>query len=285
MLYSELIDELRTEAGDLEKTVAVTWTADGTTKVLLMPLLTFPVVESSYTIKRNGVAIIETTDFAINRETGRIDLVATPTNGDIFEFIGQRAALTDAAWLIIIKDQMRTMGENFWKEVTDITTYTSTANMKSLSLAGAGWIDIYGLGFYSSSSVDRSGVSNWRYSQDEAKLYFGAYDEFTQTGKAIYVRGIKRYTLPTVVGDTVDVQDRFLTVLKLGALAAYYRYKIRENIETLGKITQETTRTSMQELIMLIDRYERWYEREVTRLKPAKPARFIPTRVPGKPLP
>jgi hypothetical protein len=286
MLISALISELRREAGDIEKTVGATWTADGTTKVLLLPSLTFPVLESSYSLKLGGVTMTETTQYVLDRESGRIDLVSIPSDGDIIEFEGQRVAMTDEAWLAIVSDSIRTMGESFWKEVTDITTYTTTANMRSLDLdPDEGWIDVYGLGRYTSGNVDRINIANWRFSQDESKLYFGAYDEFNASGQAVYIRGIRRYELPTALGDTLDVQDRYLTVLKYGALASYYRYKIRENIESLAKITQETTRTSMQELIMLIDRYERWYEREVQRLKPAKPARFIPTRVPGKPLP
>ena len=41
-------------------------------------------------------------------------------------------------------------------------------------------------------------------------------------------------------------------------------------------MTQESSRTPLQELIMLSDRFDRLYEQEKAKLKPGKPARIIP---------
>lgn len=283
MTYGDFIQELRIQSGDLSKSVAADWVANGETKVLLLPLLTYPIVADSYVLKLAGVALTETTDYTIDLETGRIELVDMPTDGDIFEFTGQRVALTDEAWVIIINDVIRSMSEAFFKEITDIATYTTTANMRSISLAD--FIGVYDIGWFPAGSNNRVKVSNWRWSADEQKLYFGDYAEFSVTGRPLYIRGLKKYTLGTVSTDTLDMQDRFLSVLKLGCIAQYWRYKIRENVETISKITQETTRTAIQELIMLADRWDRWFQIEWTKLAPPRPSYSIPVRVPGKPLP
>lgn len=285
MTNAELILELRKEVGDVKKTVAANWTGDGTTKVFLLPLLTFPVLESSYTITVAGAGLTETTEFTIDRESGRIDLVSAPTNGQAVQFIGLRVALTDESWLEIIRDTVRAMGDDFWKEVTDIASYTTTANMLEKDISAGNWVAIYDVYRRIASTSNFEIVTNWRFSPDEGKLFFGDRDEFDTTGQALKVRGLKKYTLPTTTAGTFDVQDRYLTIVKYGAVARYWRYKMREVVETLSKVTQESTRTQLQEFIMLIDRYERWYERDFARLKPAKPARFIPKYIPGKPRP
>lgn len=281
MTYGDFIQTLRVQSGDLPKSMAADWVANGETKVLLLPLLTYPVVADSYTLKLGGVPLTETTDYTINLETGRIDLVDMPSDGDIFEFTGERVSLTDSAWITIVNNVIRSMQEAFFKEVTDIVSYTSSANMRSLALAG--FIAVYDVGWFPSGSNNRQDISNWRWSPDEEKLYFGDYYEFTTAGRPMFIRGLKKYTLGTDVDDTLDMQDRFLSVLELGCVARYWRYKIRENVETITKITQETTRTALQEIIMLADRWDRWFQIEWQKLSPPRPSYKIPFNDPRKP--
>lgn len=280
MTYGTFIDQLRIQSGDLKKTAGATWTADGSTKVLLLPVLSYPVLAASYTMKKNGVNLTETTDFTIDLETGRIDIVSLPANGDIFEFVGTRVSLTDNAWIGIINDVIRAMSEAFFKEVTDSVTFTTTAHMRSLALAD--FIAVFDIGYYPTGNTDLVNAQNWRFSPDEEKAYFGDYDEFQATGNVVKVRGLKKYTLGALISDTLDMQDRFLGVLKLGCIAQYWRYKIRENVENLAKITQDTTRTGIQELIMLADRYDRWFQIDWQKLSPPRPSHRIPIFNPRK---
>ena len=50
-------------------------------------------------------------------------------------------------------------------------------------------------------------------------------------------------------------------------------------------MTQENTRTPLQELIMLADRCDREFNDERARMKPMKPARTIPIFKDGQPRP
>lgn len=283
MLYSTFISSLRVQVGDLEKHVHVDWSGDGTTTVFLMPLLTFPVLESSYTVKIGGVTKTETTDYTLNKETGAIVFTSAPANAALITMDAKRVSLLDSVWLDILNATVRSLGDDFYKEFTDDTQVT-TANMLSFDLATPQpkCIAISDVMYREVSSDDYEPIENfvnWRYARDENKLYFGSREAFPLSGKTIKLKGLKTYVLGTTVADTFDVQDKYLTVIEFGAIARYWRYKFRENIESLSKMTQETTRTPLQELIMLADRYDRWYTEEKAKLKPMKPARIIPVKV------
>src|SRR3989304_1059790 len=120
MLYSALITELRNQVGDTKRRVHVDWTGDGSTTVFQLPSDTFPVLESSYTLKVAGSAQTEVTNFTIDKDAGTIVFVTTaPGNGVAVTFDAQAVYLTDANWLEIINDVIRSMGDDFWKEFVD----------------------------------------------------------------------------------------------------------------------------------------------------------------------
>lgn len=282
MLYSEKITALRVQVGDVPKWQHVDWTGDSVTTLFLMPLLTYPVLESSYTVKVGGVTKTETTDYTLDKESGEIRFVTAPGAGISVTIDNKTVSLRDDIWLDIINDTIRSFGDDFWKEFTDESNFTATANMTSLSLVANQPKCIAVIDFSrrpGGASSDWRQVedsTNWRYSRDENKIYLGSREAFTVTGEALKIKGLKGYTLGTATSDTIDVQDRYMTLLEFGAIERYWRYKMRENVESLGKITQDTTRTRIQEIIMIIDRYGRWYEQEKSKLKPTKPARIIP---------
>lgn len=101
-------------------------------------------------------------------------------------------------------------------------------------------------------------------------------DAFPVTGEYIRLRGLKTYTLGTAVTDTIDVQDKFMTIVEYGCLARYWRWRYKDVIELVTKMATESSRTPLQELIMLSDRFDRLYEQEKAKLKPGKPAHIIP---------
>ena len=71
------------------------------------------------------------------------------------------------------------------------------------------------------------------------------------------------------------MQDKFLTILEYGAIARYWRWRYKSVVELVSKMSQESSRTPLQELIMLSDRFDRLYELEKAKLKPGKPAHII----------
>lgn len=280
MTYATFITQLRREVGDLVRKSHVDFTTDGTTKIYQMPPDTFPILEASYTVKLAGVTQTETTQFTIDVETGTITMVSTPATDLTLSIDCDSVHITNAGWIQIINDTTKSMGNDFFKEFVD-ETLTTTANMLSLSLTTAQPNCILVIDFMHRKSTSENWVTveeytNWRYAQDENKLYLGDRTAFTVASELFRVKGLKKYTLGTATTDTVDIQDRFLTIVEYGSVARYWRYRYKDVVELVSKLSTESSRTPLQELIMLSDRFDRLYEQEKARLKPTKPARLIP---------
>ena len=281
MLYSTLITQYRAQSGDTKRRVHVDWTGDGSTTVFQLPTDTFPVLESSYTVKVAGSTQTETTNYTLDKDAGTIVFVTTaPTNGQAVTFDGIAVYLTDANWISIINDTISSMGDDFFKEFVD-TAHTATTNMLSLSLVAlqANAIAVYEFQRRTATTNNWTPVEeevNWRYDRDNNIIYIGNRDAFTLSGELLRIRGLKTYTLGTATSDTVDVQDKFMTVVEYGTLGRYWRWRYKSVIEMVSKMSMEASRTPLQELIMLSDRFDRLYEIEKGKLKPGKPARIIP---------
>lgn len=288
MTYAALITQLRNQTGDIRRRTHVDWTGDGATTIFQLPTDTFPVYDGAgtYVLKVAGTTQTETTDFTLDKNTGTVVFVNTaPSNGQAVTFDASAVYLTDADWLVVINQVIYSLGDDFWKEFVD-TSLTATANMLSLSLVSGlpSTIAIYEFQRRTSTTADWVPVEedvNWRYDRDNNVIYIGNLNAFTVTGELIRLRGLKKYTLGTATSDTIDVQDKFLTILEYGSIARYWRWRYKDVIELVSKMTQESSRTPLQELIMLSDRFDRLYEIEKGKLKPAKPAHIIPPNRPG----
>lgn len=282
MTYATLIAQLRCQVGDQQHVVHVDWTGDGSTTAFQMPADTFPVLDQSgtYTITVNGVQKTEVTDFTLNKDTGTLLFGVAPTNNHAITIDCYKVNLLDATWLQIINDVIKSLGDDFWKEFVDDTLVT-TSNMLSLSLVSAQpkCIAVYGF-WYRKSDVDNwttvENYVNWRYDRENNIIYIGDRTAFTTVNEPLKIRGLKTYTLGSAVTDTIDVQDRFLTIIEYGVIARYWRYRYKDVVELVSKMTQESSRTPLQELIMLADRFDRLYAQEKAKLKPQKPSYIIP---------
>lgn len=283
MLYSAFITNLRNQVGDTRRRTHVDWTGDGTTTVYQLPDETFPVLDQAgtYTLKVAGSAQTENTHYSLDKNTGTIVFLTTaPTNGQAVTWDGSAVYLTDASWLEIINSTIRSLGDDFFKEFVD-TAGTATANMLSLSLAAlqANCIAVYEFQRRTATTDNWRPVesdTNWRYDRDNNTIYIGDRDSFDTTGELLRIRGLKTYTLGTAVTDTIDAQDKFLTLIEYGCIGRYWRWRYKSVVELVSKMSQEASRTPLQELIMLSDRFDRLYEIEKGKLKPSKPARIIP---------
>lgn len=283
MLYNALITQLRNQVGDTRRRVHVDFTGDGNTTIFQLPDDTFPVLDQSgtYILKVGGSTQTETTNFTLDKNTGTIVFATTaPGNGVALTWDASAVYLTDQNWLDIINSVIYSMGDDFWKEFID-TAHTATANMLSLSLVSlqVNAIAVYEFQRRETTSDDWTPVSedcNWRYDRDNNIIYIGIRDAFTLTGELLRIRGLKKYTIGTAVTDTLDVQDKFLTIIEYGCIARYWRYRYKSVVELVSKMSMEASRTPLQELIMLSDRFDRLYEQEKAKLKPMKPAHIIP---------
>jgi len=282
MLYSALITQLRNQVGDTRRRTHVDFTGDGSTTIFQLPTDTFPVLDQSgtYILKVAGTTQTETTNFTLDKDAGTIVFVTTaPTNGQAITWDASAVYLTDQNWLDIINQVIYSLGDDFWKEFID-TAHTATASMLSLSLVSlqANAIAVYEFQRRTATTSDWNPVEedcNWRYDRDNNIIYIGNIDAFTLTGEYLRIRGLKKYTIGTLVSSTLDVQDKFLTILEYGAIARYWRWRYKSVVELVSKMSQESSRTPLQELIMLSDRFDRLYELEKAKLKPGKPAHII----------
>lgn len=281
MLYSTWINQMRSQTGDTKRAVHVDWTGDGSTSLFQMPTDTFPVLDdtSTYTVRVGGVSKTETTDYTLDKTTGTLTLVSTPSLNATITIDSVAVYLRNADWQQITNDVIKSLGDDYWKEFVD-GTLTSTANMLSLDLTTdqPDCIAIYDFSFRTSSSENWRSVSevcNWRYDRDNNVIYIGVQSAFPITGTQIRLRGLKKITQSDTISDTLDLPDKFHTVLEYGSIARYWRWRYKSVVELISKMSTESSRTPLQELIMLSDRFDRLYEVEKAKLKPGKPARII----------
>lgn len=284
MLYSEFITYLRNKVGDKRERVHVDWLGDGSTNVFQMPEDTFPILDesSTYTVKVAGGAQTETTHYTLDKDTGTITFVSTPTLNQAVTIDAIRVYLKNEDWFLVIIGIIRSLGDDFFKEFTD-TTLSSTAGMTSLSLATAQplCIAVYELFYQDGGDYQSMGnIANWRYERENNILFFGSSGNMSVW--PLKFRGLRTYTIPTAISETIDVQDRFLTIIEAKACAKFYEWRYKDVIETITKETTENTRTQLQEFMMLVDRYNRDFENEKARLKPQKPAYAVPIFLQGR---
>lgn len=280
MTYASYIGQLRTQVGDTHRRVHIDFTGDGSTTSFQMPIDSFPVLEGSYVIKVGGAVQTESTNFSLEKETGLLTMVVAPGSGVALTIDSTAVYLLDATWLSVINDAIKSLGDDFWKEFVDETLVT-TSNMLSISLAAAQpkCIAVYDFWYRQSTSENWRTVenfANWRYDRENNVLYIGDLNAFGTANMPLKIRGLKTYTLGTGTSDTIDVQDKFMTIIEYGAIARYWRYRYKNVINLVTKFSTENTRTPLQELIMLSDRFDRLYEQEKAKLKPQKPPRIIP---------
>lgn len=294
MLYSAWITRCRNQSGDLRRRRHIDWTGDGSSTIFQIPDDCYPVLDQSgtYVVKVATVSKTEGADYTLDKETGTLVMASAPTNGQAVTIDHSSVRVTDAGWLQITNDVILAMGDDFWKEFIDETLDT-TANMLSISLTSAQprCIAVYEVHYRESSSLNWKRVGgntakvNLRYDRDNNIVYISDRDVFPTAGYDLRIRGLKSYAIGTAVSDTLDVQDRFLTILENGCMDRYWQWRYKEVVQLISKMSTETTRTPLQELMMLSDRYHRLFLEDKARLKPMRPAYSIPTFHQGAGIP
>lgn len=288
MTYATYIDTLRRQVGDTKRRTHVDWTGDGSTVVFQMPEDTFPVYDdtTTYAVRVNGTLKTETTEYTLDKSTGTLVLVSTPSNGQAVTIDAYAVHLLQSDWLLIVNSGLYSLGDDFWKEFTDTASFTTTANMLSLSLVAfqPNCIAVFEYAYRQNTTDDWEPVenfANWRYDRENNAIYNSPRDAFPVTGEYLKVRGLKKYTIGDETTDDLDIQDRFLTVLDYACISRYWQWRYKNVVELISKLSTENSRTPLQELIMLSDRFSRLYEIEKAKLKPQKPAKVIPVYQPN----
>lgn len=276
MLYSELITILRREANDFPQPMKDYATGDG--ESTQFKLTERPVMEGSYTIKVNSVTQTETTDYSIDRDSGWITFVTAPSGDTGITIDYKYADLNDTGWIHIINDIIKDLDNYgyFKSEVVDDTTLTSTANTIEYSCPDTckSLVNVwYKRGTEESYDwFSLSEITNWRYSRQSNTLYLGRSIIADYPLKLQY---LSEYTLYTATTSTIDVQDEYLNILKLGCMARYYEYILGTKVHVKEKIAKEVTIEKMTELQRLVRHYESRYESGKVRGRPAQPLKVI----------
>jgi len=272
MLYSELITILRRETRDYAIPGHDYATGNGIKKAF--ELTEKPILEGSYTIKQGGVEVIETTDYTFDKESGWVTFTSAVPSGTGVTADYKHVNATDTGWLQIINDTISDLDSYgyFKTETVDTTTYDTIADdidyvmpttCKQLVNVWYRHTDSSTANWY-----ELSELVNWRYNRQSNTLYLGAS---VTAGYPLKIQYLDKYTLGTATTDTIDLQDQYINILKLGSLARYYEHMIgtKMNIET--KISKEVTVTPMQNIQALVNHYEKRYESAKIRSKPMMP--------------
>lgn len=283
MTYGEFITDLRNQSGDTRRRIHVDFIGDGSTTIFQMPTDTFPVLDDTgtYVVKVNGSVQTETTDYTLYKNEGTIALNTAPADGIAVAIDASAVYLTDDDWIAVLASTVRSLGDDFWTEFVDEDNFTTAASMTSLDLTASrpNCIAVYEFQDKTNSG-DNWGIietrGNWRYDRENNIIYIGKNTMFPTSNVSVRIRGLETYTIGDSTDDDISVQSRFHTILEYGALARYWRYRYKSVVELVSKMTTESTRTPLQELIMLSDRFDRLYEIEKGKLKPQKPSRIIP---------
>lgn len=286
MTYLTFIGELRKQLGDKAKPFSVSFEGDGTSTVFQLPENAYPVIDdATHQLYVNSVLQVDDTDYVFDEATGSFTMTIAPTNGVAVVMTGYSVRLTNADWLVLVNDVIRSLGKEFFREFID-TSMSATVGATTISLTSAQpyCIDVYEFERRASTSLDWTPMeytSNWRYDNENNTLRVASLSTFT-TADLLRVRGLKKYTLGATTAATLDVPDDMQQLVKLGCEEQYWRWRYKDVIESVSKTTTENTRTQLQEFVMLSDRARRLFEVDRARLKPKKPSRNIPKAIDGQ---
>lgn len=276
MLYSELITILRRESRDIKQPMHDSATGDGVSTYIRST--EYPIIEDSYTVKVGGVTQTDTTDYIFDLDSGWVGFDTAVASGTGITMDYLYANVNDTGWINIINDTIRDLDSYgyFKNEVVDETTLTTIADTIEYSCPTGCkelcnvWFKMADVSNY--NWCDLSERANWRYNKQANKLYL---DRPLTAGYPLKVQYLEKYTLYDDLTDTIDLQDEYMNILKMGTLARYYEHLIGSKMEIESKITREVTVTPMQNIQSLASHYEKRYESAKVRSKPMPPMKII----------
>ena len=279
--YGSFISEERIACGDLKKYTHDEQVGDGTAVILISS--TPPMGTATLSVKISGTVQTEGTAFTTDYERGIITFVSAPSSGATITADYQRVNLTDTTWTNIINDTIVAMSPSFFKEKYSTGATATTANSKTYAME-TGCIELLDVWINDSGQADGYQTLhtigyNWRFSKDENKLIFG--NPYPNAGKPFQFQMLKAYDTYTASGSTIDVQDRYKTILQYGVRERYWQHRLQERVNMLSAAVSERTTVQLDSLVRLVDFWGKKYESEVKKLKPPKPAIMLRQEVRG----
>ncbi len=269
MITSALISNLRREYNDLPVKHHDQKTGDGSSTVYKTKAS--PIKESSYSILIGNALKTTPTDYTLDLDTGDIDLVSSTSS--LIEIKYQAVKFRDQHWLESIQGAFDSLGDSFF--TTKVReSFNLSANVQVYS-APTGCIRIYEL--LESSNYTTSGTwvkpqVNWRYDKSANKLILGNKPSKANYAKISY---LKRLTRPTLTTSILDVEDKWLELIRLKS-GSTYLHSMANKYAQQGNVSVEEGHLSVSYLRQLANDNEIKFENLKKKLKPVMPSFVIP---------
>lgn len=283
MLYSDFLLIIRRELRDFDMLANDKFSGDATT--LLFPLTHRNVKASSYTVYVGGVLKTETTDYALDKDTGYVTFVSAPTSGtDNVQVVYRYNKLSDQEYLDAINDGIDRWRWKFFKEVIDTTTIKTVKNQYEYDLSILTGILKPIFVWYSANSTPLnwsavSSFTNWQYLQNEGKLQVNP--TFDVSGLALKIRYLKLPTKGTATSSTLDLNQEWLPAFKKYVKAQFYDRIVPERIMETGAVTTIPTYTPAQLAYQMAQAYLQEADKLATMVAPRMPNSPIKNIVDG----
>jgi len=273
MLVSGFIKKLRLEFNDLPEKHREIKAGDNNSTVYKS--LKSPVLEDSYGLYVNDLLQTEgiSANYTLEKDTGDIVLGASTTNEIRFQY--SSANFRDSHWLEFIQSAMYAMGDEFWKKTVRSTgDITLSANIQKYDCPSSCLRLTQFLesdDFTNTGNYVRPNV-NYRYDRGSNTLILG-----NKPTRATYasIDFLRRLTIPTGQASVLDVEDRWLELLKEKVGAISHR-ALASKIAQQGNATIEAGHLSTSQLRQIANDHEIMYEKLKKRHKPPMPAFEIP---------
>lgn len=231
MIMSALIAECRREYQDPVRSSIAAKAGDGTTT--LFNLGRYPIIESSYSVKKGTSAMVDLTDYSLNLDNGDLQfIISAPPNGIQAQAFFKYANWRDQQWLEALNQGIDTLnGKGFFRQSVR-EQFAISAKVRQYS-APSGTIEVYELLESDNGTISgnmRKPAVNWSYQQDQNQIVFG---QLPSSSNKAWISRLRNMNIYGATSATVDVKFDWKEMLKKYAGAVYSR-SMAQKVATQG---------------------------------------------------
>lgn len=279
MITSALITQLRRAYRDMPKATQSQRDGDGSST--LFNLGNFPVVESSYTVQKAGATQTETTNYTLDKDTGDLNFLVAPTNGQSVQANYKYANFRDQNWVEAINHGIEALNaRGFFRQVVrNSSIFRISAGIRVYSAPSA-CVMVNDLlesdnGNISGNPTQLGG--NWTYQQDANKLVLGYSPGQANRAWISYLRNLQTYNATSA---TLDLLNDWVELVKLKA-AAYYFRSMAAKVAQQANANIDEGHFSFTNMRTMANDLDADFEKLALRKKPTRPAQGIQYNIPG----
>ncbi len=273
MMISALITKCRQDFGDVVKSSQVKKMGDGSST--LFNLGRFPVKENSYSVYKGTSAQIETTNYAINLDSGDLQFTTPPGTTTEAKVDFQYAEWRDANWVNAINTGIESLNaRGFFRQIVrDTNVFAISANVRTYS-GPTNAIDVYEILTFDNRTVSGNYQrlpGNYSYQQDANKIILSWKPSNSEKTATSYLRNLQTYSATSA---TIDVINDWVELVRLKAGAEFYRY-MAGKIAKQGNANIDEGHFSFTNLRTMANDLDNQFDLFARRKKPTRPAKNI----------